>query len=173
MGGPVALTRSSSSALIEGSMTSYIEQYDRMKRWYGKFAELDQGRLHDVQSEYYVDDIYAFFQNAYHLKDWLKKDVAVSVPVQKAVEPYISSDRSLKLCADICNNLKHLVRTKPPRSRENPQFGKKQFNVTVTPGSPTTISLKYEINTNSGPVDAFKLATDCVNAWDNFRAKHS
>jgi hypothetical protein len=153
-------------------MTSYIEQYDRMKRWYGKFAELEQGRLHDVQSENYVDDIYAFFQNACHLKDWLINDVALSVPVRQAVEPYINSDRSLRLCADICNALKHLV-LKSHRSGENPQFGKKQYNLNITPGGPTTISLEYEINTNSGPVDAFKLATDCVNAWDNFRAQHS
>jgi len=50
-------------------MSAYREQYDRMQRWYDKFAALNGGRQHDMPSENYVDDIYAFFLNAYHLKD--------------------------------------------------------------------------------------------------------
>jgi hypothetical protein len=152
-------------------MALYIEQYDRMKRWYDKFAALNQGRPHDSPSENYVDEIYAFFQNAYHFKDWLKNDGTLASPVVKDVEQFINGDRSLRLCADICNSLKHLVLKKGERSKENPTFGRKQYGLSLGAG-PTKIKLEYEINTASGSVDAFQLATDCMAAWDKFRAKH-
>ncbi len=144
----------------------YREQYDRMKRWYNRFVEIDQGRLHSVPSDYYLDEIYAFFLNCYHLKDWIKNDSTVSAAAQQAIEGFINSNRSLRLCADICNSLKHL-RLGPCRSSENPTFGKKHFALSAGSG-PTIISLKYEIDTTTGPEDAFQLATECVAAWDTF-----
>jgi hypothetical protein len=144
----------------------YREQYDRMKRWYNRFVALDQGRLHDVPSDNYLDEIYAFFMNCYHLKDWIKHDGTVAPAVQDAVESHINSSRSLKLCADICNSLKHLTLTSS-RSGESPAFGKKLFNLALGTG-PTTIKLKYEIDTVNGAVDAFQLARECLEAWDIF-----
>jgi hypothetical protein len=151
---------------------AYREQYDRMKRWYQRFDELNQGRIHNLMSENYLDEIYAFFQNCYHLKDWLKNDSVVNNAIQSAVEPYIISNNHLLLCADICNSLKHLALTRP-RSGASPAFGKKQYAVNMQPGEPTIISLKYEVNTTSGPVDAFVLATDCVAAWEAFLKQHN
>ncbi|MDP2949924.1 MAG: hypothetical protein Q8P22_10350 [Chloroflexota bacterium] len=144
----------------------YREQYDRMKRWYDRFVALDQGRPHDVPSDNYLDEIYAFFMNCYHLKDWIKHDGTVVPTAQRAVEPYINSSRPLKLCADICNSLKHLCLTSS-RSGESPAFGKKHFGLAVGT-APTTINLKYKVNTTAGPIDAFQLATECRDAWDTF-----
>ena len=144
----------------------YCEQYNRMKRWYDRFVSLDQGRSHDMPSDNYLDEIYTFFMNCYHLKEWIKHDGMVAPIVQQAVEPYINSSRPLKLCADICNSLKHLSLTSS-RSGENPAFGKKQFGLALGAG-PTTIKLKYEIDTTVGAIDAFQVATECVSAWDSF-----
>jgi hypothetical protein len=152
-------------------MPVYREQYDRMARWHNRFAATAQGRAHDLASDNYVDEIYAFFLNCYHLKDWIKHDTAVPGTVQQAVEGYVSANRSLRLCADICNSLKHL-RLTSSRSSENPAFGKKRFALSLGPGLPTTISLQYEIETVGGPEDAFQLATECVTAWDGFLAMY-
>ena len=145
---------------------TYREQYDRMKRWYDRFVTLDRGRPHDVPSDNYLDEIYAFFMNCYHLKDWIKNDATVATTAQQAVEAHIDSSRPLKLCADICNSLKHL-RLTSSRSGESPAFGKKQFGLAFGT-APTSINLKYEVNTTTGPIDAFQLATDCIDAWDAF-----
>jgi hypothetical protein len=151
-------------------MPVYREQYDRIVRWHNRFAAIAQGRAHDLASDNYVDDIYAFFLNCYHLKDWIKHDGAVPATVQQGVESYVSANRSLRLCADICNSLKHL-RLTSSRSGENPAFGKKQFALSLGPRQPT-ISLKYEVETVGGPEDAFQLATECVAAWDGFLATY-
>ncbi len=144
----------------------YREQYDRMRRWYDRFVALDQGRPHEVPSDNYLDEIYAFFMNCYYLKDWIRNDNTVAAPVQQSIEAHINSNRALRLCADICNSLKHL-RLTSSRSGENPVFGRKQFGLALGQGPPT-ISLKYEVDTTTGPIDAFSLATECVDAWDSF-----
>jgi hypothetical protein len=55
------------------------------------------------------------------------------------------------------------------RSGESPTFGKKQFGLALGQGPPI-IKLAYELDTTSGPIDAFQFATDCVGAWDAFLA---
>jgi len=136
-----------------------------VKRWYQEFALTDQGRPHDRPSDFYQDQAYAFFQNCHHLKDWIKNDGSVGVAADK-VEAFINSNDELKLCADICNGTKHLCLARP-RSGQDHRFGQRKFKVQVG-GPPTTISVKYTIGTSVRPVDAFELATKCLEAWENF-----
>jgi hypothetical protein len=140
-----------------------------MKRWYDRFAALNSGRQHDMTADNYLDEIYAFFLNCYHLKDWLKNDSTISAAVQQSVEPHINANRSLRLCADLCNSQKHLVLRRRRRSGENPTFGGKQYGLTLGGSSPT-IKLTCEIDATGGQIDAFQLATDCIAAWDAFLA---
>jgi len=142
-----------------------LEQFNRMERWYQRLVSTDQGRPHHLTSDYYQDEVYAFFQNCYHLKDWIKNDESAGVTAKK-VEEFINNNKELCLCADICNGTKHLMLTKP-RSGQDPRFGQRKFKVQVG-GSPTTISVKYSIDTSGGLVDAFELATKCLQAWENF-----
>ena len=143
----------------------YLEQLERVRRWYQQFQEISQGRLHDRPSDFYQDIVYTYFMNCYHLKDWIKND-PTSLLLSAKVEGFISTTPEMALCADICNGLKHLV-LKNNRSGQNPQFGKRLFKVGVGP-QPTTIAVEYTISTASGPFDAFDLATKCLSAWETF-----
>jgi hypothetical protein len=148
-----------------------VSEHARMMRWHAKFRAVDEGREHDMTSDNYLDDIHAFFQNCYHLKDWIKNDkTGIPATVRNSVEGYINSSDPLKLCADICNSLKHLTLTNH-RSGENPTFGKKEFGLELGGGA-TKITLKWQVDTSSGPKDAFTLGTECVGAWDKFFATH-
>ena len=149
------------------SGSRYLEQFDRVKRWYEEFKLTDQGRPHDHSADFYQDQVYAFFQNCHHLKDWIIKDRSVGLS-GKSVEAFINKHCELKLCADICNGTKHLVLNKESRSGEDPQFGGRRFRADVGSGT-TTISVKYTIDTASGrTVDAFELATKCLEFWGEF-----
>ena len=136
-----------------------------MKRWYKRFKEINNGQIHDKPSGFYEDDVYAFFMNCYHLKDWIKKDPAAA-SVANMVENYINNNPELSLCADICNGLKHFHFNRD-RSGKSPEFGKTAAKLYIGSG-PTTIALKYEIKTKSGTIDAFDLATKCIKAWEIF-----
>ena len=50
----------------------HLEQWERLKHWYKRFIEINDGQVHNRDSECYKDEIYAFPLNCYHLKDWLK-----------------------------------------------------------------------------------------------------
>jgi len=103
--------------------------------------------------------------NCYHLKDWIINDPVEKVD-SKIAEDYITKNRELSICADICNGLKH-VHLKRERSKESPEFGKMKAKLCLGT-EPTTIAVKYEIKTKSGPIDAFDLATKCMKAWEDF-----
>jgi hypothetical protein len=154
----------------------YREQYERMKRWYSRFVDTDAGRSHDAAcSDFYTDEIYAFFLNCYHLKDWIKHDGTVPPAVQNAVESHVNSSRPLRLCADIFNSLKHLRRagSRASRSSENPSFGKKHIQLDITGPAVPTIRVKYVIDTATATEDAFQLAGACVQEWEAFLAANN
>ena len=67
-------------------MERYREQLARTRRYYERFKKLNDGKAQEPSSEANMDDIYAFFQNCYHLKDWLKQRSCIHVP-------FLSRDR--------------------------------------------------------------------------------
>jgi hypothetical protein len=129
--------------------------------------EIDQGYKHDRPSENSIDEIYAFFQNCYHLKDWLKNDRGLPRNVQKSVESFVNRTRSLRVCGDLAISLKHLER-RSNKSHEDPAFGSKTYSYSVADSS---LSIKSRITTRTGQEDVFALATQCVKDWDLFIRK--
>ena len=120
------------------------------------------------------DDVYAFFQCCYHLKDWLKEDSEFQSP--KKVEVYVAQNKFLIICADICNASKHAY-LKNPHKDDN----KNTANIALEPkrviyakvfngGEAGSVSIKMEITYNDDTLDAFDVATNAVNVWKSFIA---
>lgn len=152
------------------NMSSRIqEQLERIKRWYRRFLEINDGREHTQDSNYYEDEVYAFFQNCYHLKDWIKNDPDVDQKIKGRIECYVQLNDALSLCADVCNASKHLYLT----TRRSPQIGNNlrvQRNFALTAGGDQPqIIIKYNIVLEDGKQkDAFELASECISAWEQF-----
>src|ERR1041384_6786560 len=80
-------------------------QFERMTRWAKRVetisAERQQkGDLHSQQ-----DYIYAFFQNCYHLRDWLLKSRVVA---KTDLDDLFRQHVELQICRDVCNGTKHM-----------------------------------------------------------------
>lgn len=149
---------------------NYLSQYFRMKRYHQRFESLTTGIYNpEHPSDYYIDDAYAFFQNCFHLKDWIKEDNN-SGKLKDLVEKFINGDASLSLCRDICNGLKHF-KLDPSKSfiqsGQTPTFSSRLYKRGVGSSSPT-LSAHLNIETKGGTLDAFQLATDCVKSWEKF-----
>ena len=157
-------------------MRKHQEQYERMKRWYERIKKIDQGRPHNLPSDYYCDEVYAFFVNCYHLKDWIINDDTVkkSEKGEKGgkVEDFINQNGCMRICADICNGIKHVKKSKdprkPPRSDEDPEFGARKLSLNLGGGPEPVITVKFSIETKTGTIDAFELASECVRKWEEF-----
>ena len=154
----------------EQTMPSYSEQMERLKRSYSRLVQIDKGRKHDMHSENYRDELYTFFLNCHHLKDWLKNDSSFQAD-GRAVEDYINNNDDLKICADICNGHKHFSLNNP-RSTQSPTVGGQNINLKLGAGEPE-ISIKFVIDTTSGPRNGFELATNCLNLWETFIAQYT
>lgn len=110
----------------------YQEQFERTKRYLAKFKSINDGKLHDQPSAHYDDDVYAFFQNCFHLKDWIKNDATCIA--WSNVENFIRGNTDLQICGDLCIALKHLVQTRRPHSTESPKFTGNDVTVEIEEG---------------------------------------
>jgi hypothetical protein len=152
------------------SPASWTEQWDRVYRWLRRVQESAIGRMHDSPTDVYQDDVYAFFQNCYHLKDWLKNDVS-SASVVRDVEALISASPELSLCADLANGSKHLKLT---RHRVDPDARVGQRDYSLDIGSQgITIAVRYVIEAGGSSYEAVALAESCYRTWEDYLlAKH-
>jgi len=149
-------------------MATWNEQWDRVKRYYDRFRKINEGfEGHGEPSENYFDDMWAFFQNCYHLKDWLKKGSFQSAKICENPEKYVNDTPCLAICGDLTNAIKHmgLREDYPKKSGVEPKPVNRSMS--VIGGSPVVI-LKANIEHKGKIIDAFELATECMAAWNAY-----
>ncbi len=157
-------------------MPTHFDQFARTRRWYRRFASISAGVSFPADgassSEDLHDEVYAFFQSCYHLKDWLKNDPA-SAAQGSGIEAFINANTDLCICADLCNGTKHLLLT--TLRGGGAHFGVKsvllELHDSLSPSGsgddPPRLSIRYEVITPTGALDAFALATRCLSAWED------
>ncbi len=148
-------------------MEKFEEQFERVNRFYRRFKEIYQGMRDTTE-----DDIYCFFQNCYHLKDFLKNDDKYTKHDASAIEHYVHNNKWLVICADICNATKHLIlKNKPtPTVSDNSTVVVDSENNTLIESDGTYIitEFKVKIEHEGTEYDAFDVATEALNAWKTF-----
>ncbi len=87
----------------------YLEQWDRVCRWYSKVKLIKENKLGSFSAEEHEDFILAYFFNVFHLKEWVKhckNDNNFEKLFYKT-----SSIPCLKTLADFIINYKHFSNT--------------------------------------------------------------
>lgn len=79
-----------------------------MQRSFGNLANIAAGRV-SAGSDVARDALFHFFQDAYHLKDWLVNDETVALPRRDVESAITELSRELAICADLCNGTKHRI----------------------------------------------------------------
>jgi hypothetical protein len=117
------------------------------------------------------DYLYAFFQNCYHLRDFLKNSNAVT---QASLDAFIKATPAMALCRQIANGTKHLVLDSSKTKLDvRPSIGR-EYHPTGWPGKRTGTNEEYFILVEepaTGDVQRFDLqdlADQCVEAWMGF-----
>jgi hypothetical protein len=135
----------------------------------------------------YSEDIWAFFQNCWHLKDWIKNDPMLPTKIRTSIEKETTKYDSLMICADLTNRSKHLE-LKPDSIRKDAKITR--IDVTVH-AAPITIYLNREPD-NSEPeekgytehpfyietsdakqMDGLSIAIQAVDDWKKILTKYS
>ena len=129
-----------------------------------------------------LNDIYAFFIFCFHMKDWIKNDDLVSAKAKSEVEDFVGNTPCLRVCADIANGMKH-YKLDRQRSTTRPKFTLAKRSIIsdkvldgTKPDSPEhSAAIVKDLNflkTDSGEVEVFDLASECVNKWKEFIEKN-
>jgi hypothetical protein len=144
-------------------MPAYTEQFRRVKRYLARIE--NQSR----DSTDYDDDLWSFFQNCWHLKDWIKNDPDISASVSEQIEDIVDNHPNIVICADLANGTKHSRLDR--KGRVGAQFTER--NVTVHLGNPTTSESEHIITLQDGTqVVALDVAKKAVEEWQTIFATH-
>jgi hypothetical protein len=153
--------------------TGWQDQRTRVGRWHKRLAAIRRGIPPDMSQAEALDDVYAFFMNCYHLRDWIIKS---GFREQTAVDAFVEGDLALRLCRDICNGLKHFrIHAKgasAPNWSTATVFPSTMVRAVPVPaaGREPIPDERWEITTGADNIDMFDLADRCLAAWDGFLA---
>jgi hypothetical protein len=155
----------------------YIEQWNRVQRWYSKVEELTL-KPTNIELEHALDIIYAFYINCFSLRDWIQSSNTNS-EISKKVEDIFKDSYGIEcfsICAGIANGSKHL---KPDRKRAT--YGKtsiitqsiKLYPPLIYLNSQNNISelkasYRWTILSGNKEFDIYDLARECIKEWKFF-----
>lgn len=137
---------------------SYELQWDRTKRW---LARIDGPPPRDHVT--YDDFFWAFFQNCWHLRDWIHNDLELAEDLRKSIMEVWKNDPSLLVCSDLANGAKHLALDRP---RDGSGAKHSHRVLEVMAGEPSKTRLIYYVARGNGErLEALSLAKACMRAW--------
>jgi len=142
--------------MLSPTLTGWYSQYELMKRTYARLSKTY------ASSVDYDDDLRHFFQDCWHLKDWIKNDTGVTSRVRAVIEEEIKVHKSLRIAADLANGCKHLDHTK--FDREGAYVT--SISVTVHLGQGRAESFHTVTLDDGSTLSAQDVARDAFGAWD-------
>jgi hypothetical protein len=134
----------------------YRNQLDRARRFLDRMEHQpvdDDDGMSDVD---FQDMVWAFFQNCWHVKDWLLNDPLVNQVIKDAVNDRVHQSVVLKVCQEMCNGTKHLG-ARPGASHDH-------IDTTIVPGGPTIMDCLID-NGAGTLVSGRALAHQCIGEW--------
>jgi hypothetical protein len=139
---------------IRTGTTGYRHQLDRTRRFLDRvLADRAAGYVVDYQ-----DDVWAFFQNCWHLKDWVRHDPLVPPDVKDRIVSAAEASTVLAICNDMANGTKHL-------QLHRPRAGAAHSHVTLTTSTHQGPAIDCIIETSAGRRSAREVAQECVHEW--------
>jgi hypothetical protein len=137
--------------------TGYRHQLDRVRRFLDR---VEGPHTSDVE---FQDMMWAFFQNCWHLKDWVDHDPLASDAQKKEVIDQAHASAPLKICRDLCNGTKHLGVDRKPSSGTGAAHD--HVAITIVSGESSTIDCIVKDGFGS-PISGKWFARDCVAEWE-------
>ncbi len=127
-------------------MSQSTKQFNRVQRAFLRVLDNHNRKLVD-----YEDDVWSFFQNCWHLSDWIKNDTkGVAKATRGKIGVEVKSHPALVRVGELANKSKNLVVT----SNVMEEGGKEHGEILLT-----------VIDENGDEFPVKKLATDAMKDW--------
>jgi hypothetical protein len=150
---------------------NYQQQLARVRRSLARVENMSINSKLELPPERqteYEDMLFAFFQNCWHLKDWIRNDAAAPRTLAGPIEQLCSQCQSLMLCADVANGTKHLNLTSPRvGGKVVPEIMVRLTDSFVTGESTGQVRYVYKIEDDTGnSFDALTVARQALRDWE-------
>lgn len=142
-----------------------VDKYRGMLRAYERLKRISTNNGNAISNTESRDTTEDFFNQCYHLKDWLKNDKTLSI--KKDVEAFVTKSTALSLAADYCNSFKHGGLDRNSRSGKDLEKINTHINFNLTTRG-FIASSQLEITISGEKYDSLKLAEKCIKDWDKF-----
>ena len=147
--------------MLTPTLTSWRAQYERFVRSYNR---INQPYMSSVA---YDDDLQHYFQDCWHLKDWIQNDSGSDV-CEKQIEKEVAAHKALRIVGDLAISAKHLHRTRTDREGAYVT----STNVTVHLGQDMPIDVEYVVTLGDGStISAQVLVRNAFQAWQDVLGK--
>lgn len=154
----------------------YKEQVERTRRWLNRLqnAASHENDINEPlppgKHEEYEDYLYAFFQNCWHIKDWIMADIGAPGTLRDAVKR-VEKEKpdALRLCADVANGSKHLGQ---PRDKNRAKTVG-EIAVEIDPEGNSKTTYEYKVVDGETQHDALELARRALRTWDDLIAANN
>lgn len=141
--------------------------------WKGQLARVERWRERALRAirdgnPHPEDYLYAFCQNAYHLRDWLQNSGTAS---RRDLDALMARTPALKLCRDVCNGSKHFVLDPRRTSTDHIGLMREYVPPTESGGEPGEQPRLLVVEGQDGSVNLFdihELLDECVSVWRDF-----
>jgi stress response protein SCP2 len=128
------------------SMSQVTKQFNRVQRAFLRVLDNQNRKLVE-----YEDEVWSFFQNCWHLKDWIKNDKqGVAKATRSKIEAEVNSYPALVTVGELTNKSKNLEMT----SNVTEEGGKQHAEIVLT-----------VVDKNGDEFQVKKLATDAMKNW--------
>jgi len=146
--------------------TGWREQFERMLRSHSQLRSMACGFGNQyLTSDGARDVLYHFFEDSYHLKDWIKNDPTAD---GQGVEKFINDTLCLRITADLANGVKHLRLTSSRTgdlSTAVTSQSVRYMNRRETGDLRSYAYQTWEVQSNGKQYDAHELAGEVVTEW--------
>ena len=154
-------------------MPDWREQYQRMRRARARLNSEWNGHAKRPDGlEHVRDAFYHFFQDCYHMVDWLGNDPSQPIRHPEA-DKFVMASTALWTCHELCQGSKHArlepkgIKALRPEQQVISRLpfvdasGKELAAVVFT-------AMEMTVVRSAGNVNAFDLADECTAEWDRF-----
>jgi hypothetical protein len=147
----------------------WVIQWQRIERWHRRALEVQKkSRKQEIDLED-IDTVIAFFQNAYHLKDWL---LASRPDIGSAIITLFRDSFELKACRDICNGFKHKSIKHPSHDPDFNLF-REYDHFEIENLSPVKYRISFAEGNDIRKFDLFELVSSVYQRWEGFLSENS
>lgn len=145
-------------------------QWARVARWHQRVERIREKALMDELDAFDLDEIIAYVQNCYHLRDWIE----ASRPALKTqLDTFFQSYFELGACRDVCNGFKHKSLERPSH---DPDFNLyREYDHFLEDAEPSRSPVLYRIafadEDGLRKFDLFEFTNTCLALWRDFLEK--